>query len=431
MDPTVTKTYPTAGVIPDENNPFESMMARFDVAAEKLGLDDGVRRILRTPTREVTVAIPVAMDDGSIEVFRGYRVQHSIARGPAKGGVRYSPHVTLDEVRALAAWMTWKSAVVNIPFGGAKGGVVCDPSKLSRGEVERVTRRYIAEILDFIGPEKDIPAPDMNTDEQVMAWMMDTFSMHARQTVTAIVTGKPFSIGGSRGRREATGLGLQMVTDEALRHLGIRPQAATVAIQGFGNVGAHAATYFHDRGYKVIAITDRDGGLLNTAGIAVPKLLDHWRAKRTFESFEDGGDSITNAEILELECTVLAPCAIENVITKENAPRVRCKILAEGANGPTTSRADDILDERGVFVVPDILANAGGVTVSYFEWVQDRQGYFWPRENVVERLEHMLVSGFKDVVARAEQHRVPMRLASYMLAMERVAETIRLRGLYA
>jgi len=409
---------------------YESMAARFDVAAKKLNLDEGLCRYLRTPNREIIVHIPVSLDCGRLEVFDGFRVQHSIARGPCKGGVRYSPHVTLDEIRGLAAEMTWKCAVANIPFGGAKGGVICDPSKLSQGELERITRRYTAEILDFLGPERDVPAPDMNTNEQTMAWIMDTYSMHVRHTVTASVTGKPLDLGGSRGRKEATGRGAMIVTDQALKRFGWKRETTRVIVQGFGNVGSQAARLMHEAGYKIIGVADIAGGVFNTQGLDIPKLLEYAKEHRTVKDFP-GGESVGTQEILAQDCEVLLPAATESVINSKNASKVRARILAEGANSPTTAPADDILFERGVFVIPDILANAGGVTVSYFEWVQDRQGYFWPEGMVNERLKHIMVAAFSDVVQYGEKHNVNNRIAAYMLAIDRVAFSIKLRGIYA
>src|ERR1700751_1841747 len=413
-----------------EINPWEAQAGRFDFAATKLNLDQGIWKVLRYPSREVIVHFPVSMDDGSIEVFTGYRVQHSIARGPAKGGVRYSPDVTLDEVRALASWMTWKCAVVNIPFGGAKGGIICDPKNMSRGELERMTRRYTAELIEFIGPEKDVPAPDVNTNEQVMAWMMDTYSMHMRQTVTAVVTGKPINIGGSRGRREATGRGVMIVCDEACRKLNIDRSRARVIVQGFGNVGSNAAQLMHEAGYKIIGIAEVGGGLSNKNGIDIKALVEYRQKNGTVHGFP-GADKADAAGLLTTQCEILIPAATENVITSRNVDRVKCRILAEGANGPTTSAADDVLTDKGVFVIPDILANAGGVTTSYFEWVQDRQGYFWKESVVNEQLETIMKSSFDDVVRYADTHRVNNRIAAYMLAIDRVAYTIRQRGIYA
>jgi glutamate dehydrogenase (NAD(P)+) len=413
-----------------ETNPWQAQAARFDLAARKLNLDDGLWRVLRSPGREITVHIPVQMDDGRLEVFTGYRVQHSIARGPAKGGIRFAPDVNLDEVRALASWMTWKCAVVNIPFGGAKGGIVCDPHKMSMGELERMTRRYTAEIFEFIGPEKDVPAPDVNTNEQVMAWMMDTYSMHARQTVTAVVTGKPINIGGSRGRREATGRGVLMVCDQAIRKLRLNREDSRVIVQGFGNVGSNAARLMAEVGYKVIGIVEVGGGLYNRNGINVEELWEYRQRNGTILGFT-GAEKVDGDDLLLRECEILIPAATENVITSRNAEHVKCRILAEGANGPTTAAADDILAEKKVFVIPDILANAGGVTTSYFEWVQDRQGYFWKESEVNDRLGDIMVTAFDDVVRYAETHGVNNRIAAYMLAIDRVAYTIRQRGIYA
>ena len=413
-----------------EINPWEAQAARFDFAAQKLNLDEGLMKVLRYPTREIILHIPVMMDNGQLEVFTGFRVQHSIARGPAKGGLRYSPDVTLDEVRALASWMTWKCAVVNIPFGGAKGGVICDPHKMSQGELERMTRRYTAELVEFIGPEKDVPAPDMNTNEQTMAWMMDTYSMHMRQTVTAVVTGKPINIGGSRGRREATGRGIMIVCDEAVKKLGLRPESTRVIVQGFGNVGSNAARLMAEAGYKVIGIVEVDGGLRNKNGIDMDALWDFRKRNGTVHGFP-GAEAEDPAELLVSDCEILIPAATENQITSRNADRVKCRILAEGANGPTTATADDILADKRVFVIPDILCNAGGVTTSYFEWVQDRQGYFWKESVVNEQLEHIMKGAFEDVVRFSETHGVNNRIAAYMLAIDRVAYTIRQRGIYA
>jgi glutamate dehydrogenase (NAD(P)+) len=413
-----------------EENPYEAMMERFDKAAELLNLDPNIYKILRWPNKEITIYIPVLMDDGNYQVFTGYRVQHNFARGPAKGGVRYSPDVTLDEVRALAAWMTWKCAVVNVPFGGAKGGIVCDPRQMSPGELERLTRRYTAELLDLIGPERDVPAPDMNTDEQVMAWIMDTYSMHARHTVTAIVTGKPIEIGGSRGRREATGRGLLFVCNEACRRFDMDINQTRVVIQGAGNVGGTAAKLMSQEGYKIIGMSDITGGLYNPNGLDVADVLAYLKEHKTLEDYPQA-DHITNAELLELHCDILIPAATENQITSHNADRIKCKILAEGANGPTTAEADQIIFDKGIFVIPDILANAGGVTVSYFEWVQNRSGFYWTEEEVNSRLRQIMVSSFHDVVGFADKYKVNTRLASYMLAIDRVAYDTRLRGIYA
>jgi glutamate dehydrogenase (NAD(P)+) len=413
-----------------EMNPWEAQAARFDFAAQKLNLDEGVWKILRYPQREIIVHIPVAMDNGALEVFTGFRVQHSIARGPAKGGVRYSPDVTLDEVRALASWMTWKCAVVNIPFGGAKGGIIVDPKKLSLSELEKMTRRYTAELIEFLGPEKDVPAPDMGTNEQTMAWMMDTYSMHMRQTVTAVVTGKPINIGGSRGRREATGRGVMIVCDEALRKFEMSRESTRVIVQGFGNVGSNAAKLMQDAGYKIIGIAEYDGGLFNRHGINIDDLLQHRDRNKTIVGFPDA-EAADPKELLLADCDILIPAATENVITSQNAAGIKAKIICEGANGPTTASADEILADKKVFIIPDILANAGGVTASYFEWVQDRQGYFWKESAVNEQLEFMLREAFEEVVHFSETHSVNNRIAAYMLAISRVAHTIKLRGIYA
>jgi len=413
-----------------EVNPWEAQSARFDLAARKLNLDEGLWKILRYPTREIILHIPVQMDDGRLEVFTGFRVQHSIARGPSKGGVRYSPDVTLDEIRALASWMTWKCAVVNIPFGGAKGGVICDPHRLSMGELERITRRYTAELVEFIGPEKDVPAPDVNTNEQTMAWMMDTYSMHMRQTVTAVVTGKPVNIGGSRGRREATGRGLMIVCNQALKKLRLAPENTRVVVQGFGNVGSNASKLMADAGYQIIGLAEVDGGLYNRRGIDIDQLTQYRQRNGTVVGFP-GAEPADPHQLLVADCDILLPAATENVITSQNADQIKAKILCEGANGPTTAAADDILADKKVFVIPDILANAGGVTASYFEWVQDRQGYFWKESVVNEQLETILCEAFDDVVRYAETHDVNNRIAAYMLAIDRVAFTIRQRGIYA
>ena len=413
-----------------EFNPWEAQAARFDFAAQKLNLDEGLWRILRYPAREIIVHIPVLMDDGHLEIFTGFRVQHSFARGPAKGGIRYAPDVNLDEIRALASWMTWKCAVVNIPFGGAKGGVICDPKKLSQVELEKITRRYTAELIEFIGPEKDVPAPDVNTNEQTMAWMMDTYSMHMRMTVNAVVTGKPINIGGSRGRREATGRGVMICCDQAIKKLGMEKEKTRVIIQGFGNVGSWAAKLMHDAGYQVIGIGEWDGGLFNPKGIDINALVEYKQRNNTLQGFP-GAEKISTEDLLTSDCDILAPCAIENVITSKNAERIKAKIIAEGANGPTTAIADDILEKKGVFIIPDILCNAGGVTVSYFEWVQDRQGFFWKESVVNEQLENILVDSFDNVVQYAETHGVNNRIAAYMLAIDRVAYTIKQRGIYA
>jgi glutamate dehydrogenase (NAD(P)+) len=416
--------------VEQEVNPWVSAAHRFDEAAELLRLDDGMRKVLRQPSMELTVNIPVVLDDGRIEVFTGYRVQHSIARGPAKGGIRFAPDVSLDEVRALAAWMTWKCAVVNIPFGGGKGGVICEPHILSEGELERITRRYTAEILEFIGPERDVPAPDVNTNAQTMAWIMDTYSMHKRHTVTAVVTGKPLELGGSLGRPEATGRGCMIVTIEAMRRFGLTPEGTRVVVQGFGNVGGMAAQLMAQRGFKVTCVVEYDGAVYNRHGLDIEALMRHRTETGSIKSFPEAEDVDRN-EALLLDCDVLIPAAHENVITSANADRIKAKILCEGANGPTTFVADAILAENKVFVIPDILANAGGVTVSYFEWVQDRQGYFWTEMEVNSKLEHIMVASFNDVIGYAGKHGVNNRTAAYMLALDRVATAIKKRGLYA
>jgi len=413
-----------------ETNPWLAQETRFNEAANKLNLDPGILKVLSMPTREITVHIPVTMDDGTLNVYTGYRVQHSISRGPCKGGIRYAPDVSQDEVRALASWMTWKCAVVNIPFGGAKGGVICDPKTMSQGELERMTRRYTAALLEFIGPEKDVPAPDMNTNEQTMAWIMDTYSMHMRQTVNAVVTGKPVNLGGSRGRREATGRGVSIVTDQALKHLKMKPEETSVIVQGFGNVGSYAAKLLWDKGYKIIGIVEWDGALHSEDGIDIGELME-WKAKnRSIHGFPNAA-AADKDELMLHKCDVLIPAATENVITSLNAGKLQCKVLVEGANGPTTSVADGILEKKGIFVVPDILANAGGVTASYFEWVQDRMGYFWTEDEVNQRLERIMIDSFNDVLQYAIAHGVNNRIAAYMLAIDRVAYTTKQRGIYA
>ncbi len=414
----------------NEKNPWLAAAARFDEAASRLKLDDGMCKILRTPSREITVHIPVGLDDGRLEVFTGYRVQHSVARGPGKGGIRFAPDVSLDEVRALASWMTWKCAVVNIPFGGAKGGVICDPNLLSTTELEKLTRRYTAEIIDFIGPERDVPAPDVNTNDQTMAWIMDTYAMHSRHATTAVVTGKPMALGGSRGRPEATGRGCMIVTQQALPILGLSPESSRVVIQGFGNVGGMAAKLMSAAGFKIICIVEYDGAVYNPHGLDIAALQKHKKETGSITGFS-GGEDRDKHEAMFLECDVLIPAATENVVHSGNADRLRCKILCEGANGPTTVLADEILADKKIFVIPDILANAGGVTVSYFEWVQDRQGFFWNEQLVNERLQEIMVESFDAVVHYASAHSTNNRIAAYMLALDRVADAIRLRGIYA
>jgi glutamate dehydrogenase (NAD(P)+) len=370
------------------------------------------------------------MDNGEIEVFTGYRVQYNITLGPAKGGIRYHPDVSLDEVTALAAWMTWKCAVAHIPFGGGKGGVACDPTRMSKRELEALTRRYVAEIIEAIGPEKDVPAPDVNTDSQVMAWVMDTYSMHVGHTSTAVVTGKPVELGGSLGRREATGRGVMIVTREAARHLGFDIKGATVAVQGFGNVGSVSADLLARAGARIVAVSDWKGGVQNPKGLDITKMLEFAKEHKTIDGFP-GGEPISNDELFSLEVDVLIPAALENQITPDNAPQVRAKILTEGANGPTTPDAHKILHERGVFVIPDILANSGGVTVSYFEWVQDRYGYFWEEEEVNAKLEKKMCEAFDDVLQTSLKFKVDLRTAAYIVAINRVGTVTRMRGMYA
>ncbi len=413
-----------------EENPYEAMIARFDVAAKKLDLDPGLYKVLTHPEKQIIVSVPVRRDNGEVEVYTGYRVLHNTSRGPAKGGIRFDMQVTLDEVKALAAWMTWKCAVVNVPFGGAKGGVVCDPSTMSNGELERVTRRYTSAIIDTLGPDSDVPAPDVNTNERVMAWIMDTYSMHKRHTVTAVVTGKPVEMGGSLGRREATGRGCMFVTREALKRLRMPMKDAKIAIQGFGNVGSISAQLMHNEGASIVAVSDKHGGVYNPKGLDIDAALAWVRDKKSLAGLPRS-ESITNEQLLALECDVLVPAAMENVITSEVAKNVKAKVICEGANGPTTPAADQILHDKGVFVIPDILANAGGVTVSYFEWVQDRGGYFWDEDTVNQRLERIMVRAFDEVVGMADRQKVDNRIAAYMLAMDRVATVHKLRGMYA
>ncbi|MCI0443878.1 Glu/Leu/Phe/Val dehydrogenase [bacterium] len=409
---------------------YKQTMARFDRAAELLEIDRGLYKIVQYPMREVTVYLPIQRDDGSIEVFTGYRVQHSIARGPAKGGIRYSPEVNLDEVRALAAWMTMKCAVVNIPFGGAKGGIRCEPKTMSEKELEKLTRRYTAEILEILGPEKDVPAPDINTNEQVMAWIMDTYSMHARQTVTSVVTGKPMSLGGSKGRREATGRGIMIMVQQAAKLLNMNLNGCPVVIQGCGNVGSVSAKLLHDIGCKIVGISDIEQGIYNENGLDVDAVISHVQKNRVLKGFA-GGQTIDNKALLELPCDILIPAATEDQITEKNASNIKARLIVEGANGPTTLEAEEILYQRGINVIPDILANAGGVTVSYFEWVQDRMGYFWRESVVNERLEDVLVASFDEVVDYTKRFNVNFRTAAYMLGISRVVDTIKIRGIYA
>jgi len=430
LTPSSNVVHPDKDRFLNEENPFEAMMSRFDRAAQLLDLEPGLYKVLRHPEKQITVSVPVMMDNGELEVFTGYRVLYNTVRGPAKGGIRFDMQVNLEEVKALAAWMTWKCAVVNLPFGGAKGGVICDPNSMSMGELERLTRRYTAGIIHTLGPDSDVPAPDVNTNERVMAWVMDTYSMHHRHTVTAVVTGKPVEMGGSLGRREATGRGCMIVTKEALRHLGMKVAGTTVAVQGFGNVGSVAAQLLAREGCKICAISDRTGAYFNQNGIDVDAAAEYVRQNRTLEGFTDG-DEISNEELLTADVDVLLPAALENVITSKNAAKIQAKIVCEGANGPTTAGADSILDEKEIFVIPDILANAGGVTVSYFEWVQDRGGYFWSEDTVNERLTDIMRRSFAEVLRLSTQHRVNMRTAAYMTSISRVAAVHKLRGIYA
>lgn len=414
----------------NEENPFEGMMSRFDRAAELLDLEPGIYKVLRHPEKQIITSVPVMLDSGEVEVFTGIRVLYNTSRGPAKGGIRFDLNVSLDEVTALAAWMTWKCAVVNIPFGGAKGGVICDPLKMSIGELERLTRRYTTSIIQTLGPDSDVPAPDVNTNERVMAWIMDTYSMRVGHTVTSVVTGKPVEMGGSLGRREATGRGCMLVTKEALAHLGMPMKGTSVVIQGFGNVGSVAAQLLQKEGCKIIGISDRTGGFLNAKGIDVDDAIAYVQEHRSLEGYTKG-DAVTNEQLLTTQVDVLLPAALENVITTKNAAQIKAKVICEGANGPTTAAADAILDAKGIFVIPDILANAGGVTVSYFEWVQDRGGYFWTEKRVNESLQEIMERSFHAVLDLSKQHKVNMRTAAYMLAISRVATVHRLRGIYA
>jgi glutamate dehydrogenase (NAD(P)+) len=412
-----------------ELNPLANAERQFEEAAARLNLPAGIKEFIKRPRRITIVSLPVQMDDGTIRVFTGYRVQHSIIRGPAKGGIRYHPGVTLEEVSALAAWMTWKCAVVNIPFGGGKGGVVCEPDKLSKAELERLTRRYAADLSDLFGPESDVPAPDVNTNEQIMAWFVDTYSMHERRTEYAVVTGKPLEVGGSAGRREATGRGVLFCVREACDHLKLPLRGARVAVQGFGNVGSVAADLMAKDGARIVAVSDVTGGVQNPEGLDVPALI-RWAADHRGIHGFPGGKALTGS-IIEHDCDILVPAALENVITADNADRVRARIVAEGANGPTTPDADQVLRRNGVFVIPDILCNSGGVTVSYFEWVQNRMGFYWPEAEVNQRLEHTMVMAFRDVLAKSLEHHVDMRVAAFMVAIERVVKVIMLRGVYA
>jgi len=410
-------------------NPWEIALQQLDEVAEKINLEAWIHKKIRKPRRELIVSIPVRMDDGLVEVFTGYRVQHSTTLGPSKGGVRYFPNVDLDEVRALAMWMSWKCAIAGLPYGGAKGGIACDPEKMSQGEIERLTRRYTSEIISMIGPEKDIPAPDVNTNPQVMAWMMDTYSVNRGYSVPAVVTGKPLVLGGSLGRSEATGRGVSFCVLNALKHLHLNPEEAEVVIQGYGNVGSAAGVILHKEGVKIIGIGDIKGALYNHEGLDVQKVLEH-RKKTGFIVGYKEAEPITNEELLELKCDVLIPAAMENQIKEDNASKIKAKLVVEGANGPTTPEADKILEDRGIFVVPDVLANAGGVIVSYFEWVQGMERYFWTEEEVNSKLKGIMDRNFYRVLDLSIKEKVNMRLAALMLAVKRIAEATKLRGLY-
>lgn len=414
----------------ERENPFEAVCRWIDRASAILGYDESTSKPLKHPRRCIIVSLPVEMDDGRVEVFTGYRVQYDTARGPCKGGLRYHPKVNLDEMKALAAWMSLKCAVVDVPFGGGNGGVACDPARLSQRELERITRRYVAEIFDIIGPDKDIPAPDVGTNTQVMAWVMDTISMKRGYLEPGTVTGKPVALGGSRGREEATGRGILVVAGEAFAHLGIPLEGARVAVQGFGHVGYHAARLLHDAGARVVAVSDAHGAVYHPEGLVPRAVREHRDRTGSVVGFP-GAQTITNAELLELDCDLLVPAAIENQITRHNAAAVKAKVVVEGANGPTTPQADEILRQRGVFVVPDILANAGGVVVSYFEWVQDRYGYFWREDQVRTRLEEKMRQAFHDVLELSTQLGVDLRTGAYCLGVQRIVEARRLRGLYA
>lgn len=426
-----TGYYKEPGPKLDQESPFESMMERFRFAADLLNLDEGMFQYLASPVKQVTVSIPVVMDSGKIEVFEGYRVIHDNVLGPSKGGIRYAPDVTLDEIKALAAWMTWKCAIVNVPFGGAKGGVRCNPKELSSAELERLTRRYTSNMLEVFGPDRDIPAPDMNTNEQIMAWIMDTYSMNVHRTETAVVTGKPTILGGSHGRKEATGRGVVTVTLAALNKLGIMPNKCTVAVQGFGNVGSISAKLMYEQGARIIAISDISGGYYNDEGIDISEAIKYSEENdHSLEGYPNA-EPITNEELLQVKCDVLIPAAKEDQISRSNADKIRARIIAEGANGPVTANADSVLESKNIMVVPDILANAGGVTVSYFEWVQDRQGYFWTEERVNRRLNRMMRDAFDNLFKVSEQYDITLRQAAYVYAINKVAATLKMRGIYA
>ena len=422
--------YQEPAPIRDHENPFESMVKRFDIAAQILELDPGFYSYLVKPARVHITAVPVVMDDGYIQMFDGYRVIHNEVLGPSKGGIRFAPDVTIEEVSALAAWMTWKCAIVGVPFGGAKGAVACNPREMSEGELERMTRRYTANLLDVFGPDKDIPAPDMNTNAQIMAWILDTYNMHVRANTNAVVTGKPIMLGGSQGRIEATGRGVMTVTLAAMRELKIDANGASVAVQGFGNVGSVAAKLLAEQGCKVVAVSDVTGGYYNERGLDIETMMAYCQSNNgTLEGYADA-QKISNSELLALDVDVLVPAAKEDQITDRNAHEIRAKIISEGANGPTSPAADKVLAENGVLVIPDILANAGGVTVSYFEWVQDRQGYFWTEARVNKRLDRMMSDAFKAVYKAAQDYNVTPRIGAYVLAIRKVADALKMRGIY-
>jgi glutamate dehydrogenase (NAD(P)+) len=409
---------------------FGEAIAYFNEAASLLDLSPGVRAILTHPTRQIIVSIPFQRDNGDVEVYTGYRVQYNFTRGPAKGGIRYHPGVTLDEVTALAFWMTWKCSVVDLPFGGGKGGVTCDPGQLSIGELERITRRYAAELVEVIGPDKDVPAPDVGTTPQIMAWFMDTYSMHVRQNVAGVVTGKPLEIGGSRGRVEATGRGVSFVVLDELTRLNLKPSDVRAVVQGFGNVGSITAKFLAEAGCKVIGISDVTGAYINERGLDIPGAIAYAQEHHSLDGYR-GGERVSGTALLETPCDVLIPAALENVLTRENAARVKAKLIVEGANGPTTPEADAMFRDRGIDVIPDIVANAGGVIVSYFEWVQDRQGFFWRENDVNNRLREQLIENFTLVRQLAQLRGVSYRTAAYMLAIQRVVTTLNMRGMYA
>lgn len=414
--------------IKDKENPFESMMSRFDIAAQILGLDTATYNVLKSPTKQIIVSLPITMDNGEVRVFEGYRVIHSNILGPAKGGIRYATDVHIDEVKALAAWMTWKCAVVDIPYGGAKGGITCDPRSMSAGELERLTRAYTLAMLDVFGPDKDIPAPDMGTSQREMAWLMDEFSKAHGTTITAVVTGKPLVLGGSVGRVEATGRGVMVSAFAAMEKLKINPFNATCAVQGFGNVGSISARLLHERGVKVVAISDVSGAYYNKNGIDINDAIAYRDKNNNSLEGYSNADRITNEELLELEVDVLVPAAKEDVITLENAHKLRCKLIVEGANGPTSAKADPIIQEKGIMAVPDILANSGGVTVSYFEWVQNRLGYKWSLDRVQRRSDRILKDAFDRVYNTALKHNTTLRIGAYVVAIDKVAQTYKFRG---